>query len=101
MTHTKPRVAHHRWTHGESTYPLAESGRDFGAKLKAQSLGLYRVVTDDAEIIGFLLRDDEAHQIRMGHCLGFVKDDWEIERRQRWRVDAVARHRIRAMRRLD
>lgn len=95
---TRPKP---RWQHGESTFTLAESGPDFGRFLKRQSLGLVRVVTDDAEIIGFLLRDDEAGQLRVGHCVGFMRDEWQIERRQKWRVSAIGRERITETRRLD
>lgn len=89
-----------RWQHAESSYTLAESGPDFGRSLKRQSLGIVVVVTDDAEFVGYLLRDDEPGQIRVGHCIGFMRDEWQIERRQKWRVSAIGRGRITELRRM-
>lgn len=86
------------WKHGESTYTLSEGGEPFGRSLKAQSLKTVRVITDDAEIsLGYLLRNDENNQIRVGHCVGFLRDLFQFSRKQIWRVDAVCRARIKEM----
>jgi hypothetical protein len=83
------------WNHAESCYTLAESGASFGRSLKRQALRTVKIVTDDAEIaIGYLIRDDEELQIRVGHCTGFVRDGFQIDRRQMWRLDAICRKRI-------
>lgn len=92
----KPRRS--SWNHGESTYTLATGGESFGRSLKNKALKLVRVITDDAEIaLGYLLRNDENNQVRVGHCVGFMRDQYQFERRQQWRVDAVCRDRIKEM----
>jgi hypothetical protein len=97
------------WRHAESTFTLGSGGDKFGESLKAKALKVVQVKTDDAEIaLGFLIRDDEDGQIRVGYRASVVKPyqgQQEIpeqhlnqRRRTEWRVDAIARDRITELR---
>lgn len=103
-TRTAPPVAPRRnyvprtWVHDRSTFKLAEGGASFGQSLKKQAIRIVRILTDDAEIsLGLLLRDDEALQIRVAHCTGYVKDEFQMGNRQKWVIEAVSRSRIKEM----
>ena len=101
MPATLDRPTHKRvrgWNHGESMFTLASGGESFGRSLKKKAIATVQVVTDDGEIaLGYLLRNDESLQVRVGHCVGYMGDNYYITRHQEWRVDAVCRERIERM----
>jgi hypothetical protein len=100
-----------------SVISIQEGGRSFGDWIKKHSKGIARVtvathtvsrpVTDangkvidhrpfhlsSSEYLGHILHDDGRH-IKLGHCRGFVRDNFEIERKQKWEVVKIDRNAI-------
>lgn len=108
-----PKRPASNWRHAESMYtllrqPIKRGDRfgtphdAFGDSLRKDAKAVVQVVTDDAEIsMGLLLRDDENNQIRVAHVTSVMGDEFEMRRRQEWRVDAVCKARIIALRKLS
>lgn len=66
---------------------VGQSSREF---IQAHSNKLVRVVTDNEEVFGYLIRHDLGG-VRIGHCLGFVRDNYRFSQQQRaaWVIDDV------------
>lgn len=72
-----------------------EGGVEFAEMMKPRAKAIVRVETDDAQIdLGYLL-DREPHQIRVMHCLGYVRDHYDFAKRQKWQVVTIPHDRVR------
>lgn len=94
----------HFGTGFQSHKVLATGTTGLHESFKQQNLGLVYVRTDDAEWqLGYLLRDDERRQIRIGSAVprGRDRDAFGWSNKIVWCVFAIDRLRIREMRRID
>ena len=77
---------------------VGTTSQDF---VKSASGGrMVRVVTDNEEVIGYLLRRDLAG-VRVGHCLGYRRSGYGQAKRQQWVIDDVKFFNIRQVAELN